>query len=107
MLNTIGAAIASVARPLAGRAKRQGPAPAEMLELYNFEASPYCRKVREELNRRDVDCVIHNVPKGGRHRKALVERGGRMMVPYLIDPNTQTELYESDDIVAYLRRTYP
>ena len=29
-----------------------------------------------------------------------------MQVPYLRDPNTQTELFESADIVAYLIRTY-
>mgnify|MGYP003886050591 CR=1 FL=1 len=29
-----------------------------------------------------------------------------MMVPYLADPNTGTELYESDDIMDYLRSTY-
>ena len=28
------------------------------------------------------------------------------MVPYLIDPNTDTEMFESADIVAYLDRTY-
>jgi hypothetical protein len=35
-----------------------------------------------------------------------VERSGKMMVPYLADPNTGTEMFESADIVAYLRRTY-
>ncbi len=29
-----------------------------------------------------------------------------MQVPYLIDPNTDRALYESDDIVAYLEAQY-
>jgi glutathione S-transferase len=29
-----------------------------------------------------------------------------MMVPYLADPNTGVEMFESADIVAYLDRTY-
>jgi glutathione S-transferase len=29
-----------------------------------------------------------------------------MQVPYLVDPNTARELYESDDIVAYLGAQY-
>jgi glutathione S-transferase len=29
-----------------------------------------------------------------------------MQVPYLADPNTQVEMFESDDIVHYLRETY-
>ena len=29
-----------------------------------------------------------------------------MQVPYLVDPNTGAEMYESDDIVAYLQKRY-
>ena len=29
-----------------------------------------------------------------------------MMVPYLADPNTGTAMFESADIVRYLRETY-
>lgn len=105
-LNTATAALASMVRHRGGRVSGAAAAPARPLELYNFEASPYCRKAREALHELDLSFVVHNVAKGGRRRPALVARGGRMMVPYLIDPNTATELYESDDIVAYLRRTY-
>jgi glutathione S-transferase len=28
------------------------------------------------------------------------------MVPYLVDPNTQVEMFESADIVTYLETTY-
>ena len=31
---------------------------------------------------------------------------GRLQVPYLIDPNTDTRLYESADILRYLNETY-
>ena len=39
-------------------------------------------------------------------REAFVARSGKMMVPYLADPNTGKEMFESADIVAYLRSTY-
>ena len=42
----------------------------------------------------------------GRNRKALAERTGMVQVPYLYDPNTDTGLYESDAIIAYLTETY-
>jgi glutathione S-transferase len=29
-----------------------------------------------------------------------------MMVPYLVDPNTGVEMFESADIVRYLEETY-
>jgi len=76
------------------------------LILYNMEGSPYCRKVREALSELDLEHVVRNVPKGSPKRAALVDRGGKMQVPYLIDPNTDRALYESDDIVAYLEAEY-
>jgi hypothetical protein len=35
-----------------------------------------------------------------------VERGGKMMVQYLVDPNTGVAMYESADIQRYLLRTH-
>ena len=37
---------------------------------------------------------------------AFVARSGLMLVPYLVDPNTDTAMFESADIVAYLEETY-
>jgi glutathione S-transferase len=39
-------------------------------------------------------------------RAAFVERSGRMQVPWLADPNTGAQLFESADIADYLERTY-
>lgn len=106
-LNSAAAMLASAVRPFGGRAQRpRVEQPAELLELYNFEASPYCRKVREVLNELDLDYVVLSVAKRSARRAELVERGGKMMVPYLVDKNTGTEMYESDAIIAYLRATY-
>ncbi|HYV57529.1 MAG TPA: glutathione S-transferase N-terminal domain-containing protein [Candidatus Nitrosopolaris sp.] len=80
--------------------------PARILELYDFEACPYCRKVREVLSELDLDYRVHPVAQGSGRRAELVRRGGKMQVPYLVDPNTGTELYESDDIIRYLNATY-
>src|SRR5215468_10659187 len=84
-------------------ARRQ---PARLLELYDFEACPYCRKVREVLSELDLDYRVHPVAQGSARRAELVRRGGKMQAPYLVDPNTGTELYESDDIICYLNATY-
>lgn len=80
--------------------------PAQLLELYNFEASPYCRKVREALCELNLDYIARNVAKGSARRPEFLARSGKIMVPYLIDPNTNTEMFESDDIVRYLEKTY-
>ena len=85
----------------------RGKRPVELLEIYEFENCPYCRKVREALSVLDLDAMIYPCPKGGpRYREELIERGGKAQFPYLIDPNTGKEMYESDDIVSYLFATY-
>ncbi len=62
--------------------------------------------MREALDELGLDVLVHNVAKKSKRRPELIERGGTMMVPYLADPNTGQEMYESDDIVAYLEETY-
>ncbi len=100
------AAIAGALRPGQGLRARPSRAPAKPLELWSFEASPFCRIAREVLCSLELPYLLHNVAKGSPSREAFVARSGRMMVPYLVDPNTDTEMFESADIVAYLERTY-
>ncbi|MFP4598669.1 MAG: glutathione S-transferase N-terminal domain-containing protein [Persicimonas sp.] len=107
--NTGFAMAASVVRPKGGRVRggyEDREQPEQLLTLYNMEASPYCRKVRETLNELDLDYRVENVGKLSARRPELVERGGEMMVPYFVDPNTDTAMYESDAIVDYLEATY-
>jgi glutathione S-transferase len=102
------AAAATAARGgLGRRVGRLGRRPAQPLVLYEFEACPFCRKVREALSVLDLDAEIRPCPKGGpRFREEVRRRGGKAQFPYLVDPNTGREMYESDDIVAYLHREY-
>ena len=100
--------LSSVARPMMGALYRGDvdKAPEEPLVLYGFEASPFTRIVREALCELEVPYLLRSTPVGSRRWRELKERGGKGMVPYLIDPNTDTEMYESADIRAYLYRTY-
>jgi len=122
-----GSFLMSGLRSNKGIRARPSKAPERPLELFSFEASPYSRPVRELLCELEIPYVLRNTGKGawtdmgpesfrdklfkarkdtGRNRKILLERTGRVQVPYLIDPNTGTEMYESTDIVAYLEKTY-
>lgn len=94
--------------PRAGYGSHYRPArrPDQALELYSFEASPFSRLVREALCTLELPYRLHNVAKGSPHRSAFIERSGRMMVPYLVDPNTEAAMFESADIVRYLEETY-
>lgn len=98
----------TIARLGAGlRVEALGERPAQPLELYEFEACPYCRKVREALTALDLEAIVYPCPKGGkRFRDVAIAKGGKAMFPYLVDPNTGKAMYESDDIVAYLYAAY-
>ena len=99
-------ALASAWRLGAGmRASASNP-PARPLELWSFEASPYCRIARETLCSMEIPYLLHNVGKNSPSREAFVERSGKMQVPFLVDSNTDVELFESADIVRYLHATY-
>lgn len=81
--------------------------PEQTLQLYDIENCPYCRLVREALTELDLDVEIYPCPKKGeRFRPELVARGGKAQFPYLVDPNTGQEMYESLDIIEYLFETY-
>jgi len=97
---------ASLARVRHGGAYRPSRPPEKPLELWSFEASPYCRLAREALCELELPYVLHNVGKGSPRRPDFIARSGRMMVPYLADPNTGKEMFESADIVRYLTDTY-
>jgi glutathione S-transferase len=106
-LNDITSMLASVMRPFtSGRLYRAARSPEEPLELYSFEASPFCRIVREALCSLELPYRLRNVAKGSEQRELLRKRAGKVMVPYLVDPNTDTEMFESAEILEYLESTY-
>jgi glutathione S-transferase len=105
-ITLLGSQLASMFRPTRGSRARPSRRPEKALELYSFEASPYCRIVREVLCELEIPYLLHNVGKGSPSREAFVKRSGKMMVPYLVDPNTGKEMFESADIRDYLLTTY-
>jgi glutathione S-transferase len=99
-------ALASLVRGGRGRRARASHAPGQPLELWSFELSPYCRRVREALCELELPYVLHNVGRGSPRRAELLARAGKVMVPYLEDPNTGDKMFESREIVRYLDATY-
>ncbi len=72
------------------------------LKLYMFETCPFCRKVLNEIEssgRTDVE--LHNIHKSELDRMELISVGGKQQVPCLFIDGKP--MYESDDIVAWLR----
>ncbi len=110
IVNDVSSFAATVIR-LGGGLSRAGTgtgrqAPERLLELYDYEGCPYCRKVREHLCELDLDVLVHPVAHGSARRAELRQLGGRVQVPYLVDPNRGQAMYESEDILAYLDQHY-
>jgi glutathione S-transferase len=106
LITDLGSTLAGLPRLGAGSRAVPSRAPEQPLELYSMEMSPYCRLVRETLCSLEIPYRLHNVGKNSPSREDFVKRSGKMMVPWLSDPNTGTELFESADIVRYLESTY-
>ena len=105
-LTNASAALASLVRPGAGARYVPAREPAQPLELWSFEASPFCRIAREALCELELPYVLHNVAKGSPKRADFARRAGRIQVPYLVDPNTGREMFESAEIAAWLHETW-
>lgn len=90
--------------------------PKKPLIVYEFEGCPYCRKVRETLSVLDIDHYVYPCPRetlkvaghclNSRFRPEVAKLGGLLKFPFLIDPNTDRKMYESDEIIKYLWNTY-
>ncbi|AKH68042.1 Glutathione S-transferase, N-terminal domain [Spongiibacter sp. IMCC21906] len=83
------------------------PRPEQLLVLYEYEGSPYCRLVREVLSELDLDAMIYPCPRGGsRYRPEATALSGISQFPFLIDPNTGDEILESAEIIDHLYQHY-
>ncbi|KAK9929923.1 hypothetical protein M0R45_026991 [Rubus argutus] len=70
--------------------------PPMRLQLFEFEACPFCRRVREAMTELDLSAEVYPCPKGSiRHRELVNRSGGKEQFPFLIDPNTGISMYES------------
>ena len=76
-----------------------------MLTLYIKTGCPFCHKVLAVGEELGITFEEKNIADPA-VAEELVARGGKRQVPYLVDTERSREMYESDDIVAYLRANY-
>jgi glutathione S-transferase len=74
--------------------------------FWGYEGSPFCKIVREKLVDFEIPHIQKTCPRGSSKRSELFQKTGRFQVPYLEDPNTGVELFESADILDYLNDKY-
>lgn len=76
-----------------------------MLTLYYKPTCPFCRRVTAVIDRLQLTVELKDVEDEAVEAE-LIARGGKSLVPYLVDDSKNVEMYESDAIVAHLQTSY-
>eukprot|EP00898_Chlorokybus_atmophyticus_P000640 jgi/Chlat1/1577/Chrsp123S01850 len=105
-LTTLSAGLALAPRAGRGSAYKPSKLPEKPLELWAYEASPFCKMVREVLSSYEIPHKYITVARNSKKREEIINKFGFFQVPLLYDPNTGAEMFESKDINQYLERTY-
>lgn len=77
-----------------------------MLYLYYKPGCPYCMRVLSANEQIAAPVVLLNINEDGAALAALLEKGGKRQVPFLEDTDRGVSMYESIDIIEYLRQNY-
>ena len=73
-----------------------------MLDLFVLENCPYCKKVMSFLDSEDIK--YHKIDITNKaSEESLIQIGGKRQVPFLVDTERNIQMYESNDIIEYLK----
>uniref|UniRef100_A0A0E0LXX7 GST N-terminal domain-containing protein n=1 Tax=Oryza punctata TaxID=4537 RepID=A0A0E0LXX7_ORYPU len=122
VLTTITAGLAMSGRR--GKGSKYTPAklPPQPIELWAYEVWILCILIRLHLPLLVACCQIQNLTgacfiirdllsvkycaRGSPRRREFLKKYGIFQAPYIEDPNTGVKMFESADIIDYLRATY-
>ncbi len=79
------------------------------LALYQYEACPFCVKVRRAMKRNGLNIETLDVKRSDSAREELLAGGGDLKVPCLRiekESGAVEWMYESSDIVSYLEERF-
>lgn len=73
-----------------------------MLDLFVLETCPYCKKVMTFMDETGMKYNKVDI-KNKAAEDTLIQLGGKRQVPFLVDRDRNLQMYESDDIIEYLK----
>jgi len=106
LLTTITAGLALSGRSGKGSSYTPAKLPSQPIEIWAYEGSPFCKIARETLVELELPHLLHSCARGSPKRQDFFKKYGLFQAPYIEDPNTGVKMFESADIVEYLRATY-
>jgi len=77
-----------------------------MLQLFYKPTCPFCQKVFAVSDEFGIEFDLRDISEYPEFVDELLEKGGKRQVPFLVDTEKNEQMYESDDIIAYLRANY-
>jgi len=75
------------------------------LILYVKTGCPWCEKVLSFAGEHGIGFELRNIATPS-VAEELIARGGKRQVPYLVDGKNAVEMYESADIIEYLKKRF-
>ena len=73
-----------------------------MLKLFILESCPYCHKVMDFLDSQHMKYRKIDISNKD-SENSLIQMGGKRQVPFLVDSERNIQMYESRDIIEYLK----
>ncbi len=73
-----------------------------MLELFILENCPYCRKVMAFMDENGMEYKKIDISEKA-SEESLIHIGGKRQVPFLVDKDRNVQMYESNDIIEYVK----
>ena len=73
-----------------------------MLKLFILETCPYCHKVMDYMNENSINFEKFDITNPATE-DILIRMGGKRQVPFLVDDSRNIQMYESSDIIEYLK----
>lgn len=73
-----------------------------MLDLYILATCPFCRKVMDIFDESNIEYNKKNILEK-ENLDELIKLGGKQQVPFLVDNDNDKFMYESDDIIKYVK----
>ena len=73
-----------------------------MLDLFVLENCPYCIRVMDYLNNEGIKYRKIDI-SNKESEDSLIKIGGKRQVPFLVDNERNIQMYESNDIIEYIK----
>ena len=73
-----------------------------MIDLFVLENCPYCKKVMNYMDENNMKYNKIDISNKD-SEESLINIGGKRQVPFMVDHDRNIQMYESADIIEYMK----